>query len=130
MKIEHIAIWANDIEVLKNFYIKYFNATANDKYINKTKGFSSHFLTFPDGDCRLEIMHKNDIPQTNNNAFKQFMGIIHLAISVGSQEKVKELTMQLALNGYIIVDKPRRTGDGYYESVVLDPENNRLEITE
>ncbi len=130
MKIEHVAIWANDIEVLKDFYVKYFSATANDKYTNKKKGFTSYFLAFPDGGCRLEVMHKNDIPETNNDAFKQFIGIIHLAISVGSQEKVKELTMQLAEAGYTIVDNPRRTGDGYYESVVLDPENNRLEITE
>jgi lactoylglutathione lyase len=128
MKIEHVAIWAKDIEKLKNFYEKYFGATSNDKYTNDDKNFSSYFLSFDSG-TRLEIMQMTSIPETANNPYKQFTGLIHIAISVGSVEKVDYLTSELARDGYEVLDGPRKTGDGYYESIVLDPENNRVEIT-
>ena len=128
MKIEHVAMWAKDLEALRGFYQHYFGATANDKYTNPTKQFSSYFLTFGEG-ARLEIMQMPTVPPSQNDPYKQFMGLIHLAISVGSEEKVDALTAQLAADGYEVLDGPRRTGDGYYESVVLDPENNRIEIT-
>ncbi|UDQ97596.1 VOC family protein [Lentisphaerota bacterium WC36G] len=127
MKISHIAMWAKDIDKLKDFYVKYFAATPNKKYINEQKGFSSYFLTFPDSCCRLEIMHKSSIPESSEYVFPQYIGLIHIAISVGSEHKVEELTARLALDGYTIVEEPRK--DGYFESVVLDPENNRLELT-
>lgn len=129
MKIEHVAIWAKDLERLKSFYENYFNATSNDKYINKKKGFSSYFLSFDSG-ARLEIMHNNHIPESQNNIYDQFTGLIHLAVSVGSAEKVDTLTAKLKSYGFEVLDGPRTTGDGYYESAVLDPEGNRLEITE
>ena len=128
MKIEHVAIWAQDIERLKAFYKKYFSAQANKKYINPKKGFSSYFLKFDSG-ARLEIMQMSSIPKTTNDPSSQFTGIIHIAISVGSIEKVDSLTVQLMTDGYQVLDGPRRTGDNYYESTVLDPENNRIEIT-
>ena len=128
MKIEHIAIWAKDIEALKEFYIKYFGAVSNEKYINRKNVFSSYFLVFESG-ARLEIMQMPTIPDSVNDPYKQFTGFIHLAISVGSQDRVTSLTNELANDGYEILDGPRKTGDGYYESTVLDPEKNRLEIT-
>ncbi len=128
MKIEHIAIWAKDIEKLKNFYANYFQANVGLKYFNAKKNFESYFLNF-DGGCRLEIMQMPDIPESKNDALKQFTGIIHFAISVESKEIVDTLTERLRNDGYEIVGQPRTTGDGYYESVVLDPEGNRIEIT-
>ncbi|MCW8328950.1 VOC family protein [Photobacterium sp. SDRW27] len=128
MNIEHVAIWTKDLELMKSFYQKYFNAEANDKYVNPTKGFSSYFLSFDSG-ARLEIMSMPTIPDSKNDIFEQFTGLIHLAMSVGSEQQVEVLTSRLAADGYKVVDGPRRTGDGYYESVVLDPEGNRLEIT-
>ena len=128
MKIEHIALWAQNIEVLKSFYEKYFNAKSNKKYSNPNKKFSSYFLSFS-SDTRLEIMQMPSIPNAKKNQAVQFLGYTHLAISVGSEEKVNSLTSKLHDDGYKVLDGPRRTGDGYYESVVLDPENNRIEIT-
>lgn len=128
MKIEHIAIWANDIEVLKLFYEKYFQATAGKKYFNPSKNFESYFLQFRDG-ARLEIMHKPGIASNQTDALTEVMGLAHLAFSVGSKEKVNALTDTIRKDGYRIVGEPRVTGDGYYESVVLDPEGNRIEIT-
>ena len=128
MKIEHVAVWAKDLEKLKEFYINYFNATANEKYFNPTKNFSSYFLSFDSG-ARLEIMHMPTIPQNKNNPYDQFTGFVHLAFSVGSEEKVDRLTKLLAKDGFDVLDGPRKTGDGYYESCVLDPEGNRIEIT-
>jgi len=128
MKIEHVAIWCKDIEAIKNFYEKHFNAVLNNKYKNEKKGYSSYFLSFDSG-TRLEIMHMDSVPDTANDPYTQFTGLIHLAISVGSEENVNRLTSELKQAGHEIIDGPRRTGDGYYESVVLDPECNRIEIT-
>lgn len=128
MKIEHIAIWSTDMEKLKNFYSHYFQATPGAKYFNEKKNFQSYFLTFEDG-CRLEIMQMPGIPASNNDAHKQFSGLIHFAISVGNKESVNQLTEKLRKDGFEIVGEPRTTGDGYYESVVFDPEGNRIEIT-
>jgi lactoylglutathione lyase len=128
MKIEHFAIWVRDLEKMKAFYERYFQAISNEKYFNPKKNFSSYFLSF-EGECRLEIMQMPNIPENKNDVYQQYMGLIHFAISVGSKERVDTLTEQLRKDGYEIVGEPRTTGDGYYESVILDPENNRIEIT-
>ena len=128
MRIEHVAIWCRDLETLREFYGTYFGARSNEKYVNEAKGFESYFLSFDSG-ARLELMRLQSIPQTTNDPHKQFTGLIHLAISVGSENGVDELTSELKKAGHRVIDGPRRTGDGYYESVVLDPENNRIEIT-
>jgi lactoylglutathione lyase len=128
MKIEHIAIWVSNLEATRAFYEKYFNAKSNTLYHNKAKDFTSYFLSFEDG-SRLELMHRPDINEQNKDYEKQNLGLIHFAISVGSKEKVDSLTNQLRNDGFKIVGEPRTTGDGYYESVVLDPENNIVEIT-
>ena len=126
MKISHIAMWVKDIENIKNFYKKYFNCKCNDKYINNKKGFESYFLSF-ESDSKLEIMNIKDINELNKE--NNFYGFAHIAISLGSKDKVDSLTKILENDGYIIASNPRTTGDGYYESVILDPENNKIEIT-
>ena len=128
MRIEHLAIWVKDLETMKVFYEPYFEAIAGNKYHNPTKKFTSYFLGFKEGP-RLELMHRPDIAELANS-HKEHMGFIHFALTVGSKKKVDLLTEQLREDGYEIVGEPRTTGDGYYESVVLDPENNRIEITE
>lgn len=128
MKIEHIALWTQDIERLKEFYVRYFGARPNDKYVNPSYGFESYFLTFETG-ARLEIMQMPSVPASLNDVERQFTGYIHVAYAVGSREYVDALTEQLRSDGYRVVGEPRTTGDGYYESVVLDPDNNRIEIT-
>jgi lactoylglutathione lyase len=128
MRIDHIAIFTQDLERMKNFYEKYFNAIAGQKYINPKTQFQSYFLTFEQGG-RLELMFRPDISASLNDIYKQFTGLIHFAISVGSEEKVNAMTEQFRKDGFEILDGPRWTGDGYYESVVLDCELNRIEIT-
>ena len=115
MRIEHIAIWTHNLEQLRQFYETYFGGTANAKYVNPRKQFESYFLTFADG-ARLELMQMPDVPLTKNEAEQQFTGYVHIAFSVGSREAVDALTERLGR-------------DGYYESVVLDPDGNRIEIT-
>ncbi len=126
--IAHIAIWVKDLEKMKQFYTRYFSAVANEKYYNPAKQFSSYFLSFA-GCCRLEIMHMPSVAENKNSIEPQSMGLIHFAVSVGSEERVDSLTAELRRDGYTVHGEPRRTGDGYYESVVLDPEGNRIEIT-
>jgi lactoylglutathione lyase len=126
--IEHIAIWTKNLEELKLFYETYFQARAGEKYTNPDKGFESYFLAFASG-TRLELMRMPGIPESRNDIDDQFTGYIHLAISVGSEQEVDSLTARLRQDGYRVVGEPRRTGDGYYESVVLDPDGNRVEIT-
>ena len=128
MKIAHIAIWVKDLEKIKIFYEKYFNARSSDLYVNKKTKFKSYFLSFK-GVSRLEIMQMPSVQETSKEAYTQFTGFNHLAISVGSKEEVIKLTNWLAHDGYEVLGGPRYTGDGYYESIVLDPENNRIEIT-
>jgi lactoylglutathione lyase len=128
VKIEHMAIWCQDLEGLRQFYETYFDAKSNHKYANETKGFESYFLSFDLG-ARIELMRMGSIPETANDPYAQATGLAHLAFSVGSEERVDALTASLASAGYEVLDRPRRTGDGYYESVVLDPEKNRIEIT-
>lgn len=128
MKIEHVALWTHDLERLKDFYVGYFGAQSNDKYVNPRKGFESYFLSFETG-ARLEIMQMPSIPTSLNNIEQQFTGYIHIAYAVGSREAVDSLTERLRADSYRVVGEPRTTGDGYYESVVLDPDGNRIEIT-
>ncbi|HEX5170660.1 MAG TPA: VOC family protein [Cyclobacteriaceae bacterium] len=128
MKIEHIAIWTNDLERLKAFYINYFKAVPGNLYVNENKSFSSYFLTFDTG-CRLEIMQMPKLERHENDNRSQFVGLSHFALSVGSRPAVDLLTSQLKKDGFEVIGEPRTTGDGYYESVVLDPDGNRLEIT-
>jgi lactoylglutathione lyase len=128
-KIEHIALWANDIENLKNFYQRYFSAHVSTKYHNPIKQFQSYFLYFSSG-ARLEIMQIPEVVQNNRDKpSHEYVGYAHLAFSLGSKQMVEKLTRQLKSDGYEIVSGPRQTGDGYYESVILDPENNRIELT-
>src|SRR5665811_427987 len=127
MKIDHIAIWTTNLEGLRNFYIHYFDASSNEKYYNHSKEFSSYFISF-DGDCSLEIMEMPIIPKTKNNPLKQFTGLIHFALKVGSRAEVNRLTEILKKDGFKVVGEPRTTGDGSHESVILDPDGNRVEI--
>lgn len=128
MRIAHIAIWTNDIEGMRNFYIHYFDASSKEAYYNHTKDFKSYFLTF-NGECKLELMQMPGIPNNRNDVRKQATGLIHFAISLGSKMRVDELTDTLRRDGFRVISEPRTTGDGYYESVILDPEGNRVELT-
>lgn len=128
MKIDHIAIWTEDVERLKDFYKKYFDAVAGKKYVNKNKQFTSYFLTFSSG-ARLELMQRPDIREHGNALDEEFIGLAHLAISVEDEDAVNAVTQVLVKDGLPLLDGPRYTGDGYYESVILDPDGNRLEIT-
>jgi len=128
MKIEHIALWVKDLERMKNFYKQYFNMNCGEKYENRGKAFSSYFLSFGSG-ARIEIMHRPDISgQISKKGVSN--GLTHLAISVGNREKVDEFTKRIRSDGFEIIGEPRITGDGYYESVISDPEGNHIEITE
>lgn len=128
MKIEHLAIWVDDLETMKAFYLKYFDTYAGEKYTNEKKQYTSYFIHFGEDNTRLELMNKPNIASViGQRGFAT--GIAHLAISVDSNEKVDELTETFRKDGYTIFSEPRTTGDGYYESVVLDPEGNLVEIT-
>ena len=127
MKIEHIAIWAKDLEKMKAFYVNTFGMTSNELYHNTTKNFKSYFLSSQSGGPRIELMTRPDIQDSRANS--EIYGIAHLAFSVGSKEKVDEMTEKLRNSGHEILGEPRTTGDGYYESVIADPEGNKIELT-
>lgn len=124
MHIDHIAIWTVDLEREKKFFLKYFVCSAGKKYVNPVKGFSSYFITFSGG-ARIELMKRDDISGIRNC---ETIGITHLAINVGSREKVDSMTALFEENGVTVKGRPRVTGDGYYESVILDPEGNVIEL--
>lgn len=125
MKIEHVAIWVKDLEKMKTFYETYFHVKASAKYHNKEKEFESYFLTF-DESSRLEIMRKSGIDKSKTT---EQLGWAHIAISLGDKDLVNQMTAKLKNDGYLLVNGPRVTGDGYYESVIEDPEGNLIELT-
>lgn len=126
MKIEHIAMYVNNLEEARDFFVKYLGGTSNDGYHNASTDFRSFFISFDDG-ARLEIMNKpkmDDPEKTLNRS-----GYVHLAFSVGSREKVDELSVRLKQDGYEVISGPRTTGDGYYESCIIGIEGNQIELT-
>lgn len=127
-RIDHVALWTADLERCKRFYAAYFGAVAGAGYVNAAKGFESCFLSFTDG-ARIEAMSTTALAPLPIEPGAQRMGLTHLAIALGSEARVDQLTLRLRNDGYPILDGPRRTGDGYYESVVLDPDGNRIEIS-
>lgn len=125
MFIDHISIYTNDLERLKDFYVKYFFGRANDKYQNEKTGLQTHFISF-EGGARLEIMERPDLKVRDKSGPSD--GLTHLSFCVGSREKVEEMTQILVKDGYALKSGPRETGDGYYESCILDPDSNEVEI--
>ena len=124
MRLEHVAIYTHDLERLRSFYEKYFGGRSNQKYHNTKTGLQTYFLSFAGG-ARLEIMMRPDIDSKMNG---QTTGFAHLAFSAGCSEAVDALTKRLMDDGYTLKSAPRTTGDGYYESCVLDPDGNEVEI--
>ena len=127
MKIEHIAMYVNDLEKAKDFFVKYFEAKSNEEYRNPRTGFRSYFLSFSDG-SRLELMTKPDL--TDSGDLLNRFGYSHIAFSAGSKKAVDMLTDRLKADGYPVMSGPRTTGDGYYESCIIGLEGNQIEITE
>ncbi|HEY9100985.1 VOC family protein [Chitinimonas sp.] len=128
MKIEHVALWVADLEGMKDFYVKRFGGSASERYLNPRSGFSSYFIQFHEG-ARLELMQMPGILANANSEVRQALGYAHLAFSVGTAMEVERKTEALVQAGVKLLSAPRLTGDNYYESVVLDPEGNRIEIT-
>lgn len=126
MRVEHIAMYINELEQARDFFVKYFNAVSNDGYHNQTTNFRSYFLSFEDG-ARLEIMNKPGMSDGEKELART--GYIHIAFSVGSREAVDELTERLQKDGFHVISGPRTTGDGYYESCIVGIEGNQIEIT-
>jgi lactoylglutathione lyase len=127
-RIEHIALWVDDLDALSAFYAQAFGAQVGLRYLNAAKGFESCFITFDSG-ARIELMTTSRLSPARHAPGVERMGFTHVAIALGSETAVDELTARLRADGIAVLDGPRRTGDGYYESVVLDPEGNRIEIT-
>ncbi len=126
MKIEHIAMYVNELESARDFFVKYLGGVSNDGYHNKTTGFKSYFISFDDG-ARLEIMNKPSMDNIAKSANRT--GYIHIAFSVGSVEEVDRLTSEIREAGFEVLSGPRTTGDGYYESCIVGFEGNLIEIT-
>ena len=126
MKLAHIAMYVNDLERARDFFVSYFGATANEGYHNPKTDFRSYFLSFDDG-TKLEIMTKPDL--TDSGDFLNRFGYAHIAFSVGSKDTVDSLTQRMKEDGYPVISGPRTTGDGYYESCILGFEGNLVEIT-
>lgn len=126
MRIEHIAIYVNDPEAARDFFVSYLGGKSNCGYHNENTHFRSYFISFDDG-ARIEIMKKPAM--VNVEKALDRTGYAHIAFSVGSKEKVDQLTGLLQADGYEVTSGPRTTGDGYYESCIIGIEDNQIEIT-
>ena len=127
MKLEHVAIWTNQLEELRTYYCRFFGGESNSLYHNPLKNFSSYFIAFGNG-ARLELMSRPDISVHLGNPDNQFMGLIHLSFDPGSMEAVDDMAEMLRTAGFPILSGPRKTGDGYYEFETFDPDKNRIEV--
>jgi|WetSurMetagenome_2_1015567.scaffolds.fasta_scaffold547720_1 lactoylglutathione lyase len=128
MRIDHVAIWTNRLEELSDFYVKYLDGKAGDKYTNSTTFFESCFISFSSG-ARLELMRKPGIPENFNDTLgKQHLGLIHLSFGLETMDQVDEKALRLEKAGYRIIRGPRRTGDGDWEFESADPDGNRIEV--
>ena len=127
MKIEHVAMYVNNLEAARDFFVKYLGGSSNDGYHNKNTGFRSYFISFEDG-ARLELMNKPGLVDLEKPLNRT--GYVHIAFSVGSKEKVDEITALLQKEGFEVASGPRTTGDGYYESCIVAIEGNQIEITD
>jgi lactoylglutathione lyase len=125
VRIEHVALWTRDLEKSRAFYETYFGGKAGHRYVNPVRQFESYFITF-EGGTRLEIMYT---PAVQDKIADMFIGWTHIAMSLGSRENVNQMTETLRQAGYVVAGEPRVTGDGYYESIILDPDGNRIELT-
>jgi lactoylglutathione lyase len=126
-RIEHVALWVRDLDCVCDFYARYFGAKVGSRHENPAKGFASRFLVFESG-ARIEVMTTTSLSPVELEHGTHRMGLTHLALAVGSESEVDRLTNQLRADGHSVLEGPRRTGDGYYESVELDPEGNRVEL--
>ena len=126
MRIEHIALYVEDLPGAKEFFVTYFRGIPNQGYRNPKTDFRSFFLRFEDG-SRLELMTCPGLESGQKQPY--CCGYAHLAFSVGSEEAVDRLTERLQKDGYAVLSGPRITGDGYYESCIEGFEGNLIEIT-
>lgn len=126
MRIEHVALYVNDLEAARDFFVSFLGGVSNDGYHNPRTGFRSYFIAFENG-ARLELMTKPALADAEKDLNRT--GYAHIAFSVGSRERVDALTARLRTAGYAVVSGPRTTGDGYYESCVVAIEGNVVEIT-
>jgi lactoylglutathione lyase len=125
--LDHVALWVRDLDRMCAFYVEHFGAVAGERYENRGKGFASRFLGFDSG-ARLELMTSAQLSPVTHEPGAERMGLTHLSFRLGSQAAVDAMTTRLQSIGMVVLGRPRRTGDGYYESVVLDPEGNRIEL--
>lgn len=126
MNINHIAIWTTHLEELRDFYIQYFNGVSNDKYTNPAKGFESYFIKFGEESASIELMRSKNITSFNP---EEHTGLAHFSFSMGSKEAVLQQTERFRKDGYAVASEPRTTGDGFFESAILDPDGNLIELT-
>lgn len=126
MIIEHIGLWVRDLAAMADFYCAHFGGKAGELYVADHDQFRSLFIEFSCG-ARLELMTREGLQKGDDAGLRY--GWAHLTFSVGTKEKVNGLTAELAAAGCEVMSGPRITGDGYYESMIRDPEGNLLEIT-
>ena len=129
--LEHVAIWTRDLEGMKEFYCAYFDGKAGAKYRSKSAAhpnFESYFLTFGDG-SRLELMQMPTIPESAYAPGQEALGLTHIAFAVGGTDEVDALAKRAHAEGRPVLLEPHRTGDGYYEACILDPDGYRVEVT-
>lgn len=125
--LHHVALWVADLERARAFYADVLGGRAGEPYHNARTGFRSYFVSYGPG-ARVELMSRADVGAADPSV--PVLGFAHVALSVGSRAAVDACIAALERAGVAVASRPRQTGDGYYEAVVLDPEGNRVEITE
>jgi lactoylglutathione lyase len=127
LRLHHVAIWADDLERLREFYVTTLGGSSGPLYDNPRKGFRSYFISFSEGP-RIELMSQDLRHRVGSRG--EGPGYAHIALSVGGRDAVDERVALLRNCGVNVLSEPRVTGDGYYEAVLEDPEGNRIELVD
>ena len=129
-RIDHAAVWVADLVGVRDFYLRWFSGRSYGAYHNPRTGLRTFIISFdPDATggrgARLELMSRPDIGARPES---EALGWAHVSFALPGGTDVDELAARARAAGVPVVDGPRRTGDGYYAAVLLDPEGNRVEI--
>jgi lactoylglutathione lyase len=126
LRVEHVGLWARDLERMREFYVTQLGGRSGPLYENPRTGLRSYFVSFGDG-VRVELMSR-PLGQATEQAGSVAFGYAHVAFRLDSREAVDASVDRLEASGAVVLGRPRVTGDGYYEAVVADPEANRVEL--
>lgn len=125
-QLDHIALATKDVEGLRDFYLR-LSGVASAPCTDADTGLHTCVVDF----CgvRVELLERPSDRERHHGDGRS-SGLVHLGFALGSADAVDEVSAALAAAGHRVLQPPHRVGRlGPYQSVVLDPDGNRVKLT-